>query len=387
MGVVRGLECSGCRAMFDGDRLSAVCPECQSPLLARYDLDSLRGRLTREIVAARPSGVWRWGELLPASPSVGRTLSLGEGDTPLLPVPRLGADLGLRAVWVKDEGVNPTGTFKARGLSVAVARAIEHGIREFVMPTAGNAGAALAAYAARAGGRAHLFLPMDAPLPIRREIEAAGGEVHLVDGLIDQAGREAAAAAQASSWMDLSTFHEVGRVEGKKTMGLELAEAFDGEGPDVVIYPTGGGTGLVGIAKAYEELEALGWMGSRRPRLVAVQAEGCAPVTRAFSAGAADVERWEAAHTAAAGLRVPRPFAGRLILDTLRGSRGTSLTVSDDDMAGARRRLAQLEGVLACLEGAATVAGAAVLVRQGWIRPEERVVLFNTGTGLKDLRL
>ncbi len=384
MGVLRGLECTGCRAEYEGARLSAVCPACQSPLLARYDLEALRGRLTREVVAGRPSGLWRWGELLPAPESVGRTLSLGEGDTPLLPVPRLAAELGLRSVWVKDEGVNPTGTFKARGLAVAVARATDQGVSEFVLPTAGNAGAALAAYAARAGARAHIFAPGDAPRSILREIEAAGGVVHLVDGLIDRAGREAAAAAEVEGWMDLSTFREVGRVEGKKTMGLELAEALV-DLPEVIVYPTGGGTGLVGMAKAFDELEALGWLGPRRPRIVAIQAEGCAPVVRAMQRDVPDVDRWEEAHTAAAGLRVPRPFAGRLILETLRRTQGTALTVTDDEMRRARLRLAQLEGVLACLEGAATVAGAQALARQGWIRPDERVVLFNTGTGLKDL--
>ena len=384
MGEPRGLECSGCRAEYGADRLSAVCPVCSSPLLARYDLEALRGRLTPEVVAGRPSGLWRWGELLPAPESLGRTWSLGEGDTPLLAVPRLAADLGLGQVWVKDEGANPTGTFKARGLAVAVARAGHQGVSEFVLPTAGNAGAALAAYAARAGARAHIFAPADAPASILREIEAAGGILHLVDGLIDRAGREALQAAAAEGWMDLSTFREVGRLEGKKTMGLELAEAL-GDVPEVIVYPTGGGTGVVGIAKAFDELEALGWLGSRRPRMVAVQAEGCAPVVRALQDDAADVEYWKGAATAAAGLRVPRPLAGRLILETIRRSEGTGVTVSDDDMRQARLRLAQTEGVLACLEGAATVAGAERLARQGWIRPDERVVLFNTGTGLKDL--
>ena len=385
MGAVRGLECSGCRETFEGTRLSAVCPECQSPLLARYDLEALRTRLTADVVGRRPSGLWRWGELLPASETLGWTLSLGEGDTPLLPVPRLAADLGLKSVWIKDEGVNPTGTFKARGLAVAVARASGQGISDFVLPTAGNAGAALAAYAARGGARAHLFLPADAPPPILREIEAAGGQIHLVDGLIDLAGREAAEAARDQGWMDLSTFREVGRVEGKKTMGLELAESLGGELPDVIVYPTGGGTGLIGIAKAFDELQALGWIDHRRPRLVAVQAEGCAPVVRALDRGDPAVERWEGAQTAAAGLRVPAPFAGRLIVDTLRLSGGVGVIVTDEEMRQARRRLARLEGVLACLEGAATVAGAATLAGQGWIRPQERVVLFNTGTGLKDL--
>jgi threonine synthase len=385
MGALRGLECSGCRAWYDSERLSAVCPECDAPLLARYDLEKLRGRLTPEEVTGRPSGIWRWWELLPASQAVGRTLSLGEGDTPLLEVPRLAERIGLRSVWVKDEGVNPTGTFKARGLAVAVARAHEHGAETFVLPTAGNAGAALAAYAARAGAQAEIFLPADAPARILREIEVAGAHVHAVEGLIDRAGAEAVRAAKANGWLDLSTFREVGRVEGKKTMGFELAEAFDGGLPDVIVYPTGGGTGLVGMVKAFDELEALGWIGRGRPRMVTAQAEGCAPVVRALERGDSRVELWENAHTAAAGLRVPKPFADRLILEAVRGSHGTGVTVSEDDMLESARLLARTEGVLACREGAASVAAAAALARRGWIRPDERVVVFNTGTGLKDL--
>ncbi|HET7011515.1 MAG TPA: threonine synthase [Anaerolineales bacterium] len=385
MGALRGLECSGCRAWYDADRLSAICPECDSALLARYDLEVLQGRLTPEEVAGRPSGIWRWSELLPASPSIGRTLSLGEGDTPLLPVREMARRLGLTAVWVKDEGVNPTGTFKARGLAVAVARALEHGADHFVLPTAGNAGAALAAYAARAGAQAEIFMPADAPARIRREIEAAGARVHPVDGLIDVAGREAVAAGKANGWLDLSTFREVGRVEGKKTMGFELVEAFREELPDVILYPTGGGTGLVGMVKAFDELEALGWIGPKRPRMVAVQPEGCAPIVRALERGEERAERWEGAQTGAAGLRVPKPLADRLILDVVRSTKGTGVTVSESEMRQARELLARTEGVLACLEGAATVAGAASLARRGWIKPDERVILFNTGTGLKDL--
>ena len=385
MSALRGLECSGCRAWFDADRLSGVCPECGAPLLARYDLEGLRGRLTPETVASRPRGIWRWWEILPASPALGRTLSLGEGDTPLLETPTLARALGLRSVWIKDEGVNPTGTFKARGLAVAVVRAKELGTDHFVLPTAGNAGAALGAYAARAGAQAEIFVPADLSPRMRREIEASGARVHAVDGLIDRAGAEAARAASENGWMDLSTFREVGRAEGKKTMGLELAEAFDGDLPDVIVYPTGGGTGLVGMVKAFEELESLGWIGGRRPRMVAVQPEGCAPVVRAFEQGAARVERWDDAHTAAAGLRVPKPFADRLILEAVRGTQGTAITVSEDDMRSSARLLARTEGILACLEGAAAVAGAGRLAGSGWIEAEERVVIFNTGTGLKDL--
>jgi threonine synthase len=329
--------------------------------------------------------LWRWAELLPVRNPDWR-LTLGEGDTPLHHARRLGDRLGLRRLFVKDEGLNPTGTFKARGLAVAVGRASELGVREFVIPTAGNAGGALAAYAARAGLKAHVFMPGDAPRSSRVEVAAAGADLVLVDGLIDLAGRQAAATARSEGWFDISTFREPYRVEGKKTMGLEMAEAFGWELPEVVVYPTGGGTGLVGIWKAFEELRALGWVGPRRPRLVCVQSAGCAPVARALERNADRVEPWPDARTAAQGLRVPRPYADRLILRAVRESGGTGLVVTDDEMRLAQVELAQAEGILACLEGAATLAGLHKLLETGWIDVDERIVLLNTGSGLKHLQ-
>jgi threonine synthase len=380
-----GLECPECGGTFDAERLQTVCEACDSPLLARYDLTRLSRTLTPDQLALRPAGLWRWKELLPVRDPVFR-LSLGEGDTPLLPTNRIANDLGLSEVLVKDEGVNPSGSFKARGLSVAVARGAELGVEEFGIPTAGNAGGALAMYAARHRRKAHVFMPTDAPKPSQLEVRAAGADLHLVDGLIDEAGRQAALAVEASGWFNVSTFREPYRVEGKKTMGLELAEAFGWDLPEVIVYPTGGGTGLVGMWKAFEELEALGWIGGRRPRLVAVQADGCAPVVQAFETGADRIEAWEGATTRAAGLRVPKPYADRLILRALRESDGLAVRVTEQAIDTAERDLACQEGILACPEGAATLAGLRHLVIHGEVGPKERVVLFNTGSGLKYLQ-
>jgi threonine synthase len=385
MSALAGLACSECGSVFDADRVQTVCQACDSPLLARYDLERVGGTLDREELSRRLSGLWRWAELLPVRDPAWR-LTLGEGDTPLHHARRLGDRLGLRRLFVKDEGLNPTGTFKARGLAVAVGRASELGVREFVIPTAGNAGGALAAYAARAGLKAHVFMPGDAPRSSRVEVAAAGADLVLVDGLIDLAGRQAAATARSEGWFDISTFREPYRVEGKKTMGLEMAEAFGWELPEVVVYPTGGGTGLVGIWKAFEELRALGWVGARRPRLVCVQSAGCAPVARALERNADRAEPWPDARTAAQGLRVPRPYADRLILRAVRESGGTGLVVTDDEMRRAQVELAQAEGILACLEGAATLAGLHKLLETGWIDVDERIVLLNTGSGLKHLQ-
>jgi len=385
MSALAGLACSECGSVFDADRVQTVCQACDSPLLARYDLERVGDTLDRDELSRRLSGLWRWAELLPVRDPAWR-LTLGEGDTPLHHARRLGDRLGLRRLFVKDEGLNPTGTFKARGLAVAVGRASELGVREFVIPTAGNAGGALAAYAARAGLKAHVFMPGDAPRSSRVEVAAAGADLVLVDGLIDLAGRQAAATARSEGWFDISTFREPYRVEGKKTMGLEMAEAFGWELPEVVVYPTGGGTGLVGIWKAFEELQTLGWVGARRPRLVCVQSAGCAPVARALERNADRVEPWPNARTAAQGLRVPRPYADRLILRAVRESGGTGLVVTDDEMRQAQVELAQAEGILACLEGAATLAGLHKLLETGWIDVDERIVLLNTGSGLKHLQ-
>jgi threonine synthase len=376
------LECPECRRKFNADQVQDFCKDCLSPLLACYDLPGLAASVTRTHISARPRGLWRWAELLPVRKEKFR-LTLGEGDTPLLPAPSLGKTMKIKHLYIKDESTNPTGSFKARGLCVAVARALELGRREFVIPTAGNAGGALAFYAARAAAEAHVFMPKDAPPANQAEVRVAGADLQLVDGLISAASRQAAQAAKGKRWFDVSTFKEPYRLEGKKTLGFELAESFAWELPDVIVYPTGGGTGLVGMWKAFTELESLGWIGPKRPRMVTVQADGCAPVVRAFASGAERTETWQNAHTLAAGLRVPNVFADRLVLRVLRESGGTALAVSDAEILEARREMAHAEGLLACPEGAATLAGLRHLVTNGWVQPHESVVLFNTGSGLK----
>jgi threonine synthase len=286
-------------------------------------------------------------------------------------------------LYVKDESVNPTGSFKARGLCAAVSKALELGVRSFVIPTAGNAGGALAAYAARAGVEAHVFMPKDAPHSNILEVQSSGADLRLVDGLISDAARLASTEAAEKGWFDVSTFKEPYRVEGKKTMGLELAEQFSWELPDVILYPTGGGTGLVGMWKAFDELEQLGWIGPKRPRMVSVQAQGCAPIVKAFSEGKDRAEFWKNATTIASGLRVPAAFADRLILRAIRASRGTALTVSDEHILRTQDQLAREEGIFAAPEGAATLAALELLLVNQWVKPDESVVLYNTGSGLK----
>lgn len=383
------LECSECHKQFNADRMQTFCQACHAPLLARYNLKEVKVKLSHEQVAERPRGLWRWSELLPVRKPDHR-LTLGEGDTPLLPALRLAQTLrqaqgDLKRLYIKDESGNPTGTFKARGLAVAVSRAVELGVRGLVIPTAGNAGGALAAYAARAEMDAHVYMPSDAPPANQAEVKAFGASLHLVDGLINDAARLASEEARRHNWFDVSTFIEPYRLEGKKTMGFEIAEAFGWETPDVIIYPTGGGTGLVGMWKAFEELEKLGWIGSRRPRLVSVQAAGCAPIVRAFERGDERVKAWQGAQTIAAGLRVPSPFADRLILRVLHESRGLAIAVSDEEIIQAQKEMAQFEGIFAAPEGAATLAALPHLYGRGWIRPDEKVVLLNTGSGLKYL--
>jgi threonine synthase len=380
--TITHLECPECGRQFDADRLQTFCQDCKSPLFARSDLDRLRGSLSPAHVKSRPHGLWRWTELLPVRQPVFR-LTLGEGDTPLLKLPRLAEHLGLPVLYIKDESLNPTGTFKARGLAVAVGRAIELGVRKFVIPTAGNAGGALAAYAGRAGCQARVYMPEDAPLVNQLEVRLAGADLRLVNGLISDAARQAALETRDQDWFDVSTFKEPYRLEGKKTMGLELAEAFNWNLPDVIIYPTGGGTGLVGMWKAFDELQALGWIGEKRPRMISVQAEGCAPVVRAFRAGEDHAEPWQNARTLAAGLRVPSPFADRQILRTLHQSGGAALAVSDEHILAAQRKLAQTEGIFAAPEGAATLSALEELLAGEQVHEGEKVVLFNTGSGLK----
>lgn len=379
------LECSGCGEIFSSNEIHTFCPVCQSPLLARYDLAAIRQQVDRDAIRQRPRGMWRWHELLPIQ-SPENFVFLGEGDTALLPIPAIGQELGLPHLFVKDESSNPTGSFKARGLAAAVSKARELGIKKVIIPTAGNAGGAMAAYAARAGIQALIYMPKDTPRANILESRMAGAEVVLVDGIISDAAGMVGVKAKAEGWFDLSTFKEPYRLEGKKIMGYELAEIFDWKLPDVIIYPTGGGTGLVGMWKAFEEMAELGWLPeARRPRMVSVQAEGCAPVVKAFESGALFCDFWLNAHTLASGLRVPKSFADELILKDIRASQGTAVAVSDADIQAAQHKLCQKEGIFPSPEGAATLVALEKLLNQNWIHPDERVVLFNTGSGLKYL--
>ncbi len=379
------LVCSDCGTHYSAAEIHTYCPDCQAPLLVRYDLEQAARRVDREEVHKRSKGMWRWHEMLPVLDPQ-NMITLGEGDTALLGLPRVGGMLGLSNLYVKDESSNPTGSFKARGLSAAVSKAKELGVEKVIIPTAGNAGGAMAAYAARAGMKALIYMPKDTPIANILESRIAGAEVILVDGLISDAAGMAGLKAREEGWFDVSTFKEPYRMEGKKVMGYELAEHFDWSLPDVIIYPTGGGTGLVGMWKAFDELEKLGWLkNTKRPRMVSVQAEGCAPVVKAFLTGADFCDFWLGAQTLASGLRVPKSFADRLILSAIRESKGTAVAVSDESIVEYQKKLAAQEGIFAAPEGAATLAALAALVEQKWIQPDERVVLFNTGSGLKYL--
>lgn len=379
------LECSDCGKQYSTRAVHTFCPDCQAALITRYDISAARQHLDREAVRARPRGMWRWSELLPVDDPA-NFVSLGEGDTPTLLLPRLGSDIGLNQLFLKDESFNPTGTFKARGLAAAISKAKELGIEKVIIPTAGNAGGAMAAYAARAGIKAHIFMPKDTPRANIEESRMAGADVVLVDGLISEAAGMAGVKAREEGWFDLSTFKEPYRLEGKKVMGYEIAEFFDYGLPDVIVYPTGGGTGLVGIWKAIAELAELGWLETdKRPRMVAVQAEGCAPVVKAFHAGADFCDFWTNAQTQASGLRVPKSFADRIILSTIRDSSGTAVAVSDEAIYVAQREIATREGLFVAPEGAATLAALKELIAQKWVSPDEKILLLNTGSGLKYL--
>ena len=379
------LECSKCHKECSHEQMQTFCPDCKATLLPRYNLDAVKEKVDRDEISYRKKGMWRWHELLPVLHDENQ-ISLGEGDTPLLSLPRLGKALGLSKLFVKDESNNPTGSFKARGLAAAISKAKELGVEKVIIPTAGNAGGAMAAYAARAGLKCHIFMPKDTPFANIEESRVAGAEVVLVTGLISDAAALAGEKARAEGWFDVSTFKEPYRVEGKKVMGYELAESFSWQLPDVIIYPTGGGTGLVGMWKAFAELESLGWLeDTKRPRMVSVQADGCAPVVRAFQSGARFSDFWTDAHTIASGLRVPKSFADHLILQDLYDSQGTAIAVSDQSILESQKQLASLEGIFAAPEGAATLAALKELIKQGWVYPKERIVLFNTGSGLKYL--
>lgn len=380
--LLTDLECTRCGHRYDADTLQTLCPDDGGVLYARYDLDRGRRELDRDAVSARAPGMWQIPELMPVRDSA-NIVSLGEGGTPLLAAPRLGGQLGFRNLYVKDEGLNPTGSFKARGLSAAVSKAKELGVRRFTIPTAGNAGSALAAYGARAGIPVDVFMPADTPDLFKKEVRAYGAILHEVDGLIDTAGAVARAHAAATGAFDVSTLKEPYRCEGKKTMGYELALRFGWSLPDVVIYPTGGGTGIVGMWKAFAEMEALGWIGPERPRMVSVQAEGCAPIVRAFEEGSERARPWEDATTYASGIRVPGAVGDYLILRAVRESGGTAIAVSEREIAECSHLISATEGIFAAPEGGATLAALLRLRERGDVTPEARVVLFNTGTGLK----
>lgn len=382
MSYLSHLECALCGKHYNADELQTLCPECQRPLLARYDLEAAKSEWGRNSLEGREANMWRYREVLPVRDQK-NAIKLGEGYTPIFHAARLGETLGMKSLFIKDEGLNPTGSFKARGLCMAVSRALELGVKEVVIPSAGNAAGAMAAYAAKAGMKAHVFMPEDVPYPFKQECEALGASVTLVEGIITDCGKEAKKKADKHGWFAVSTLKEPYRIEGKKTMGYELAEQFKWHLPDVIIYPTGGGTGLIGMWKAFDEMEQLGWIDGQRPRMVSVQAEGCAPIPRAFHAGEEFASTWEGAQTVAAGLRVPSAVGDFIMLRVLRESKGTGIAVSDEALVEAQMRMSRLEGTFVCPEGGATLAALEALLKEGWVSTEERIVLFNTGTGLK----
>ncbi|WP_374552914.1 threonine synthase [Sphingobium yanoikuyae] len=378
---VTHLECSLTGERYEADRLHGLSA-AGKPLLVRYDLDGVRATLTKEALAARPMDLWRWRELLPVR-QTSNIVSLGENATPLIPLPRKAKRLGGAQLLAKDEGRLPTASFKARGLVMAVSMAKELGVTQVAMPTNGNAGAALAAYAAVAGMESVIFCPADTPEVNVREIAAQGARVYRVNGYIDDCGAIVGQGVKERGWFDFSTLKEPYRIEGKKTMGLELAEQLGWELPDAIFYPTGGGTGLIGMWKAFDELEKIGFIGSKRPKMFAVQAEGCAPMVRAFEQGVEFAERWEDAQTIAMGIRVPKAVGDFLILRAVRESGGAALAVSDAAIAAAVRDVARDDGLLLCPEGGATLAAYSRALDEGLIGRDERAVLFNCASGLK----
>ena len=375
------LSCWACQRRYELIKLINLC-ECGKPLKVEYDLAAIRSVIRRDEFSSRSRGLWRWRELMPL-PADQQPVTLGEGDTPLIESERLAHELRVARILIKDEAVNPTGSFKARGMTSAVTMARHLGAAKLAVPSAGNAGGALAAYAAAAGIPAYVFMPRDVPAANRLECELAGANVTLVDGLINDCGRIIAERKAAEGWFDVSTLKEPYRVEGKKTLGLEIAEQLGWTLPDVIVYPTGGGTGLIGMGKAFDEMEALGWIGPKRPRFVVVQATGCAPIVRAFERGAESSDLFENASTVAAGLRVPKAVPDFVILRYLRASGGTALAIDDAEMIAAAREISAKTGICTCPEGGACLAAARRLADNGWIYSHETIVLFNTGSGLK----
>jgi threonine synthase len=375
------LECTATGTRYESEQLIGLST-VGKPLFARYDLDAIRPDFSMAEVATRQADLWRYAEVLPVRDPAAR-VALGEGWTPMIDAYRTAKRLGVDKVWIKDEGQNPTGSFKARGLCLAVSRALELGAEAVALPSAGNAGSAAAAYGAAAGLPVHVVVPTDTPAPILEEMKALGADVQLLDGLISDCGKVVKKGVEEKGWFDLSTLKEPYRVEGKKTMGYELAEQLGGRLPDAIVYPTGGGTGLIGMWKAFDEMEALGWIGSERPKMFTVQAAGCAPMVRAWESGADHAEMWEGATTYASGLRVPGAVGDFLILEALRASGGGAVAVPDHLMAEWVDMLGVDTGIFAAPEGGAVAAAVPMLMEMGLITPDDEVVLFNTGSGLK----
>ncbi|HKU74770.1 MAG TPA: threonine synthase [Pyrinomonadaceae bacterium] len=379
---VTHLECGLCGLEHEAHRLHNLCTACGKPLLVRYDLERAKLTLTKESLASRRPDLWRYREVLPVEDDK-NIISLGEGWTPLLHAPRLGKRVGIHELYIKDESQNPTQSFKARGMAAAVSMAKELGAAKLAVPSAGNAGGALAAYASRAGLKSYIFMPRDTPRANIVECEQTGARVTLMDGLITDCGAEVGRRKEKEGWFDVSTLKEPYRVEGKKTLGYEVAEQLNWELPDVIIYPTGGGTGLIGMWKAFDEMERMGWIESRRPRMVTVQAEGCAPIVRAFEEGNRFADEFPNAATTASGLRVPKAIGDFLILDALRNSGGTAVSVTDEELIAATREIGAAEGIFCAPEGAACLPALRKLMETGEVGRGERVVLFNTGSGVK----
>ena len=382
MSFLSHLECGLCGTTYDSDKIWNLCPDCGKPLLARYDLEAAKKAIRKENLIERTPTLWRYHELLPVKDKKYQ-LSLSEGFTPLFRARNLAKKIKFENIYIKDEGLNPTTSFKARGLCLAVSRAYELGVKEVSIPSAGNAAGAMSAYAALAGMKSFVFMPKDVPTPFISECKALGADVTLVDGLITDCGKIAAEGVRKYGRFDISTLKEPYRIEGKKTMGYEIAEQMNWKLPDVIIYPTGGGTGLVGMWKAFDEMEQLGWIDSKRPRMVTVQSEGCAPIVRAFLEGREFAEYWEGAQTVADGLRVPAAVGDFLILRALRESQGTAVAVSDEAMMDDADLISRTQGIFAAPEGGATLSAFKKLREQEWIKEDETVVLFNTGSGHK----
>lgn len=381
---VTHLYCSNCHKEYEAGKLHNLCIECHKPLLVAYDMDAVGKSLTRESLAGREATLWRYAEVLPVENTANR-VCLGEGFTRLHKAESLGAELGMPNLWIKDESLNPTHSFKARGMAMAVSMAKELGVKKVAAPSAGNAAGALSAYAALAGMETYIFMPKDTPKACIIECRALGANVTLIDGLITDCGRIVGERKEAEGWFDVSTLKEPYRIEGKKTMGYELAEQMTWTLPDVVLYPTGGGTGLIGMWKAFDEMQKLGWIGEERPRMVSVQAVGCAPIIKAFHDGATEGANIENAHTVASGLRVPKAVGDFIMLDILRKSHGTAVAVSDDELVADAREIGKHEGIFAAPEGGACLTALKQLLNDGWVKPVERVVIFNTGSGIKYL--